>query len=366
MNRLFVVWACALLVSGCTALGGGALKAQQLQKLQTELDVIAKAGESAARSGYVLKVRSGGEWVYRQQAGLASTAKEEAISEETVFELASLSKVFTAVAVMQLQEQGLIELDTPLAQYLPGLPQAWQELTVHHLLSHQSGLPDLINRWPRQRLDGFAFQDLMVYFSTHAELEFKPGSKGQYSNTNYVLLAELVSQVSGKDFGEYLRCHVFVPAGMVSSTVSVRSSQALSQALPYGNEVKPNDIDYVLLGAINQKSSVLDLEHFMDALLQNKLLQQATLDRMMKPHVQFDDGKRYGYGWYIGRLGGWAALSTELPAAGVGHSGRLGAYRSALYFNRERDFQLIMLSNGGIRTEKLLVDFLQKTREFLE
>jgi CubicO group peptidase (beta-lactamase class C family) len=253
-----------------------------------------------------------------------------------------------------------------LAQYLPGLPQAWQELTVHHLLSHQSGLPDLINRWPRQRLDGFAFQDLMVYFSTHAELEFKPGSKGQYSNTNYVLLAELVSQVSGKDFGEYLRCHVFEPAGMVSSSVSVRSSQALSQALPYGNEVKPNDIDYVLLGAINQKSSVLDLEHFMDALLQNKLLQQATLDRMMKPHVQFDDGKRYGYGWYIGRLGGWAALSTELPAAGVGHSGRLGAYRSALYFNRERDFQLIMLSNGGIRTEKLLVDFLQKTREFLE
>jgi CubicO group peptidase (beta-lactamase class C family) len=367
MMRWAALWICAVWLSGCAHGVGPARTAERLQQLQTELAQIDQGDRGDARSGYVLKVRAHGELVFSQQVGLAALATQEPIHDETAFELASLSKIFTAVAVMQLQEQGWLALDQALSHYLPGLPQAWQGITVHHLLSHQSGLPDLINQWPRRPVGAVVFEDMMAHFRQHPQLEFEPASQAAYSNTNYILLAELVARVSGEDFGAYLRRHVFEPANMTSSAVSTASPKAAEKmALPYASAGKTHDMDFAVLGAINQKSTLLDLENFLQALLQHKLLRPQTLDVMLKPHAVFADGKRYGYGWYIGRLGGWAAMSTSLPAAGVGHTGRMGAYRTALYFNRERQFQLIMLSNGGLWTEKLLVNFLQTTRDLLE
>lgn len=367
MMRMAALWVCVVWLTGCAHGLGPEQTAERQQQLQSELDKIAQSEIGDARSGYVLKVRAHGELVYSQQVGLAALTPNESIHDQTVFELASISKIFTAVAVMQLKEQGWLDLDQALSHYLPSLPQEWQGITVHHLLSHQSGLPDLINQWPRWQLDGADFEDMMTHFRQNPHLDFEPASQAAYSNTNYILLAELVARVSGDDFGHYLRRHVFEPAGMSLSSVSAASPKAgEKKALPYGMPGKTHGIDYAFIGAINQKSAIQDLENFLEALLQNKLIKPQTLDLMRKPHAIFADGKRYGYGWYIGRLGGWAAMSTTLPAAGVGHTGRLGAYRTALYFNHERQFQLIMLSNGGYWTEKLLVNFLQKTRDLLE
>lgn len=367
MIRLPALLCCLAWLTGCAHLASDVFQIQRLQQLQSELALISKTGDSPVPSGYVLKVHAQGRLVYSHQVGFASTDMAELIHEETVFELASLSKIFTAVAVMQLQEQGLLDLDQDLNRYLPDLSKAWQGLTVHHLLSHQSGLPDLINRWPRKRLDKMGFEALKAHFLQEPKLQFVPGSQASYSNTNYIFLAELVARVSGKDFGQYLQTHVFEPAGMASSSVfSPWHRPDVRQALSYAQDTKIHGIDYAVLGAINQKSSIKDLDRFLQALLQNKLIRAETLDHMMKPHAVFEDGKRYGYGWFIGQLGGWSAISTTVPAAGVGHTGRLGAYRTAMYFNRERQFQLLMLSNGGQRTEKLMVEFLQKTRDLLE
>lgn len=364
MIRLLVGGGAALLLSGCMSFGGGVL---QLQKLRADLDEIAKSVARTARSGYVLKVHSRGELVYSQKVGQASVLHDEWIDDQTKFELASLSKIFTAVAVLQLHEQGLLALNQDLKDYLPELPAEWQGMTPHHLLSHQSGLPDLLNQWPRQRLDGLDGAAVLAHFRQQPLLEFAPGTHAAYSNTNYILLAELVTRVSGMDFGDYLQTHVFKPADMTSSQVFTGAPQPGQHvALPYAELGKTRGIDYAVVGAINQKSAMTDLENFVKALLQNKLMQAQTLDLMFTPHSLFADGKRYGYGWYIGSLGGWGPMSSALLAEAVGHTGRLGAYRSVLYFNRARQFQLIMLSNGGPKTEKLLVDFLQKTRDLLE
>lgn len=338
-----------------------------LSGLKSALHDMAKANPASELSGYALRVFARGQRVYSHDAGYAGAGFASRIQENTVFELASLSKIFTALAVMQLQERGLINLHSPVKQYLQGLPQAWHSMTVHHLLTHQSGLPDVMNLWSRRRINGLDFQVLMAYFEQNTRLQFEPGTRAAYSNTNYIFLAELIAQVSGQDFEDYLKRHVFEPAGMLSSSVKPdRSMPAAQQTLPYAEPARMHEGEYALLGAINQKSSVKDLENFLTALLQHKLVRADTLDAMMVPYVVFEDGKRYGYGWYIGQLGGWAAMSSTEPAAGVGHTGRLGAYRSAVYFNRKRDFQFIMLSNGGVRTEKLLVDFLGKTRAALE
>jgi CubicO group peptidase (beta-lactamase class C family) len=367
MIRWVSLWLSAVMLAGCASgqLPWGATR--QLQELQADLAQIAKAAESPLPSGYVIKVHVQGKQVFSRHVDLASAEMGQSIHDETVFELASLSKIFTALAVMQLHEQGRLAMDQPLGRYLSDLPETWSGLTTHQLLSHQSGLPDLLNLWPRKRLDGLDFGAVLAHFRNSPALLFSPGTQAAYSNTNYMLLAHLVSQVSGLDFGEYLQRHVFEPAGMTSSSVLDAWPHWVGQlALPYALEDKVHGIDYELMGAIGQKGSMRDLEHFMQALWQHKLVQAQTLDLMMKPHAEFSDGKRYGYGWFIGRLGGWAGLSGSLPAHAVGHTGRLGAFRTALYFNRERRFQLIMLSNGGPRTEKLLTLFLQTTRDRLE
>lgn len=363
---------CACWCAGCSFQSAAVLKEDAWHLLQQELAEMAELAVAtdghAEPAGFILKVRAGGKTIFSHKTGLASADPVALIDEDTVFELASLSKVFTALAVMQLQEQGLLALDQDLGFYVPGLPKSWRGLTVHHLLSHQSGLPDLLNHFPRSRLDGMDVEGLKAYFMAQPTLLFRPGTEAVYSNTNYIFLAELVANISGKNFAQYLHTHVFEPAGMASSSVlaPVLRDVPNRPALPFAKNSKIHGIDYAMLGAINQKSSIQDLENFLEALLSHRLVQRKTLEHMLTPHVVFQDGKRYGYGWYIGQLGGWLAMSTQLPAAGAGHSGRLGAYRTALYFNRARDFQLIMLSNGGARTEKWLVNFLKKTRDRLE
>lgn len=367
MTRWVSLWLSTVMLAGCASGPPPWGASRQLQALQADLAQIAQDAQSPSPSGYVIKVHVQGEQVFSRHEGLASAEMGESIHDETVFELASLSKIFTALAVMQLHEKGDLALDQPLSRYMSDLPETWAELNAHQLLSHQSGLPDLLNLWPHKRLDGVDFGAVLAHFRQSPALLFSPGTQAAYSNTNYMLLAHLVSQVSGLDFGEYLQRHVFEPADMASSSVlDAWPRWQGQQALPDAKQGKVHGIDYALMGAIGQKSSMRDLEQFMQALWQNKLVQAQSLDLMMRPHAEFADGKRYGYGWYIGRLGGWAGLSGSLPAQAVGHTGRLGAFRTALYFNRERRFQLIMLSNGGPRTERLLTQFLKTTRDRLE
>jgi D-alanyl-D-alanine carboxypeptidase len=335
--------------------------------LKKALAQIAASVDLSESAGYALRISSRGQMLFAKDAGLASSDGHMPIDGQTIFELASLSKSFTALAVMQLQEQGLIDLELSLSRYLPDMPKAWEAISVHHLLSHQSGVPDWLNRWPRSRLHEMDFRALMQQLAEQPQLDFEPGSQAVYSNTNYVLLAQLVEEVSGLAFADYLQEHVFGPADMSASSVLVLApEQLIQQALSYAEAGKIHGIDYALVGAISQKSPMQDLQNFMKALLSHRLIKSETLDLMMTPHAVLEDGKRYGYGWYIGQFGGWASMTTTGPAAGVGHTGRLGAYRSALYFNRPRDFQFIMLSNGGAFTEMLLVRFLKKTRDALE
>lgn len=370
MGRRWPLWAALVMLVGLSACAGvpkWQADAQRLAALKTALSQAADAVDVSDAAGYTVRVHAQGQLLFAKDAGLASLDLRLPIDDQTVFELASLSKSFTAVAVMQLQERGLIELEQALSHYLPDVPKDWGAITVHQLLSHQSGLPDALNQGPRSRLHALDFKALMQYVGASLQLDFEPGSQAAYSNLNYMVLAQLVQEVSGQSFADYLKTHVFEPAGMQSSSILYFAPERLmQQALSYGEVVQIHGIDYALTGAISQKSSMQDLEHFMQALLSHRLLRAETLDLMMTPHALFEDGKRYGYGWYIGQLGGWAALSTKVPAAGAGHTGRLGAYRTALYFNRQRDFQFIMLSNGGASTEVLLADFLKMTRDALE
>ncbi len=168
--------------------------------------------------GMAILVIKDGEVTYKNAKGMANKHTGLFITSDTGFRLASVSKTFTAIAIMQLYEQQLLTVEESIITFLPELPSSWQGITIHHLLSHQSGIPDYLNdlgidSWP----DGVTNKDVLEYFSANDSLEFVPGTKGEYSNTGYLLLAEIVSRVTGVRFAVYMENNLFHPLGMKDS-----------------------------------------------------------------------------------------------------------------------------------------------------
>jgi len=197
--------------------------------------------------GISIVVRKDGDVVYRGNRGAANKLTETTITNDTGFVLASVSKPFTAVAILQLYEQGLLTLDDKLITYIPELSNTWEDITIHHLLSHQSGIPDLLNGdlLSPQEKDGLTNQGVIDFLANNANLEFPPGAKGEYSNTGFMLLAEIVARVAGISFGKYMETYIFSPAGMVNSYITdekaaIRESDAINFAdrdTYFGNKV---------------------------------------------------------------------------------------------------------------------------------
>jgi CubicO group peptidase (beta-lactamase class C family)/ABC-type transport system involved in multi-copper enzyme maturation permease subunit len=254
--------------------------------------------------------------------GLADRQSGTPITPDTIFPLASISKQFTALAIMQLEEAGLLRVDDPLAKYYPEYPRS-DEITLHHMLTHSSGLPN------GTRL-----------FLPHA-LEFDPGTQASYSNLNYILLGHIVEQVSGQPLGDYLQGHVFGPLGMRNSgfdPASVADKPNVAQGHVRGKD-GPEAFAYPSLehagGAGALYGSAADLYRWDRALYTEELVSQATVARIFFPHYPYDENYT-GYGWVVGE---W----NERPV--VMHGGFLDGATGMIVRFLEDDAAVIVLSN---------------------
>jgi D-alanyl-D-alanine carboxypeptidase len=261
------------------------------------------------RQGRVILVRS---------YGLADVELSVPITPNSVFKLASVTKPFTATAIMMLVEEGKISLDDRIAEYLPKLPFQWNKVTVRQALSHTSGLADYLqapgwswrNSW---RLD--LTPDEFIDLTSAAPILFNPGEGIKYSNTGYYLLGMLIEKVSGKAYGEFLHERIFQPlrmtatrrdsAGIVPNRVSgyIFRNGALQNA-----EYTSETWAYSEGGIISTAS---DLAKWEAALYTEKLVKRSSLKQMWTP-TKLNDGRAgiigdngagkpnyYGLGWYI-------------------------------------------------------------------
>jgi len=156
--------------------------------------------------------------VVRKSYGLANIEDQIAISSDTPFYLASVSKQFTAMAVMILGEKGLLTYDEKLSTYLPDTPNEWKKITVHYLLTHQSGIPNYAN------LPGFSIEqvtntDVLEKLIENRVLNFTPGERFSYSNSGYIALSHIIESVSGQSLGSFLKEEIFDPLEMTNSIV---------------------------------------------------------------------------------------------------------------------------------------------------
>ena len=303
--------------------------------LSKTIDTYLEANQDDNSPGFSIIIRKDGVVVYSGNRGVANKLTATTITNDTGFRLGSVSKSFTAIAVMQLFEQGLLNLDDKLLSYIPELSTSWQDITIHHLLSHQSGIPDFLND-PMDNLQkiGLTNQGLISFLADNSELEFTPGSEGDYSNTGHVLLAEIVSRISGISFSEYMNAFIFEPLGMNNSYINnenltIRDGDAIN----FADRDTYFGIQLFTYGTMAQVSSANDLSLFAQAMMNDELITEETYTLMRQPHTTFKSGATYGYGTNSGSV--------------FSHNGNWDGFRTTIQFNTLTTFELILLSNGG-------------------
>jgi CubicO group peptidase (beta-lactamase class C family) len=284
--------------------------------------------------------------IYQYVYGFSDLKEKKKITSETPFQLASVSKQFTAMAVMILKEQGKIGYDEPVQKYLPGFP--YREVTVRHLLNHTSGLPNYM--WLIEEFTDTALaevtNDYMLKMLSDEDLglNFTPGTRFDYSNTGYAVLASLVEKVSGESFSEFLEKHIFIPLGMKNSFVCASAdSKQDSIRVPgyrrrYGRftEYEESTQDGIL-GDKGIYSSIYDLYIWDNALNLNLLVKKSTIQEAYSPgRLKNNRQIPYGFGF---------RLKDEGYDHVVYHHGRWNGFRTAFVKYLPENTTFIILNN---------------------
>jgi CubicO group peptidase (beta-lactamase class C family) len=297
-------------------------------QLVSRVDRYMNAEVSAGRfSGAVLIARDG-RVILSKGYGMASLELNVHNTPQMKFRLGSLSKQFTAMAVMILQERGRLKVQDAVCAYVPECPEAWREVTIHQLLTHTSGIPDLLS-FPD-------FQQTMALPSTvektvarfkHKPLDFKPGEKFKYSNSGYVLLGHIIERASGQSYEAFLKANIFEPLKMASSGSDHNDLLITNRASGYTRRgaavVNAPYIDMSIpTGGGSLYSTVEDLFLWDQSLYTEKLVSKSSLDAMFKPYAVADWGDGVAYGWftgkdkaghgYMGFLGGINGFATQI------------------------------------------------------
>lgn len=228
----------------------------------------------------------------------------------TKFRIASLGKQFTAACILLLQERGRLNVHDPISRYLPGLPAAWQAITVHQLLTHTSGIYNYTSspEFPKIRRTGATPQQ-MIELVTDKPLDFTPGTNWSYSNTGYILLGMIIQKVSNQSYADFLKTNIFDPLGMSESGYDTATSIIKERASGYdvidGHLANADFIDMrIPFSAGGIYSTVEDMYRWNEALAENgKLLSRDSLKQMFTEFPEaVHEGQHYGYGVVISRL----------------------------------------------------------------
>jgi D-alanyl-D-alanine carboxypeptidase len=293
-----------------------------------------------AGSGFGIVVIHDGAVAFARGWGMANIETGVPFSPQTPSNAGSLTRQFTALAVLMLYERGMLELNTPIRSLLPELPAAWSAVTVHHLLTHQSGIPDYvaITGDAPADLDGLTNQAVLDLVLQNPTLDFPPGTSASYSNTGYVLLAMIVERLTGMTFADFLDANVFQPLGMTATFVGDGSAVYPSNtARPYDEHNRLYDYSIHTYGDGGIYMTLDDYAKWDAALYTDALVRQSTLELAFTGYTGGEND--FGYGWMVGRERGQKSLR---------HGGFLPGYLNYVFRVPGKRFTYLFLSNGGV------------------
>jgi CubicO group peptidase (beta-lactamase class C family) len=323
MQRFFL----CLLVSAVAGLAQDTARMSDVVKAQS-------AGDRFMGSVLVAK---DGTTVFEQSSGWANIEWKIPNTAVTKFRLGSMTKQFTAAAILLLEEQGKLKVEDPLSKFIPSAPEAWKSVTLYHLLTHTSGVPSFtdLSEYGTWKLSPENPAQMMAHIRDKP-LDFTPGEKFKYSNSGYVLLGWVVELASGQSYETFLREHVFRPLGMNDSGYDSNTAVIPQRASGYvpgpsGLTNAPYIDMHVPGGAGALYSTTADLLRWTQGLFGGKLLSAASLEKMTTPFKS-----SYAFGLVVSTVKGHKVIS---------HEGGIEGFNTQLTYYPESKVTVVVLAN---------------------
>lgn len=326
--------------------------AERIDQFMTDL-------ETQGFSGALLIAKKG-QVILSKGYGYANREQKNIFNSRAVVDIGSLTKQFTAAAILKLEMMGKLSVNDPIGKYFPDIPVDKKRITLHHLLTHSAGLPGAFGRDYAE----YSAEDLLKQFSEYP-LKTEPGEKYKYSNVGFSLLAIIVEKVSGKSYDEFTVKNLFEPAGMFNTGYVLPKWHEENFSLGYsGEEVfgvprhKKWDVDgpyWHLRGNGGTLSTAENMYKWHLALKGNKILSAVAKKKMFTPHIDEGYGASfYGYGWVVMKT----SWGTEL----ITHNGGNGYFANDFYRFTDDDVMMFVTSNNGemsaIQYSKNILDII--------
>ena len=347
VSILMVIGGCSPQLKALNVVPKPEIETVELESLEVVSEIISSNYEPLAESldAYLLDqsfngvtlVASGDEIILLKAYGLAQVNEQEEMTVDHQFQIASVSKSFVAVSILQLVEAGKLTLDQTIDKYFPDMPNA-ELITIHQLLTHTSGLysgDDLTNYSQVTTVDEIiapAFKSSNLYYE-------EPGTYSIYSNLGYDVLGAIIEQVSGQTYADYIEEHVLIPAGMTQSGLNMEGLVLENMATAYNGNISEGDEAKVLHPSFGYSSgglhsTAMDLYKYDRALHSNLLISQESYDLMTQESSKVGT-KSYGYGWYV---------NTGVEDT-VSHPGNLIGWHSMFLRHQDDKVTVILLTN---------------------
>jgi len=346
MFKLSAVVATALLLSntGLAQAEKPALRASAAQPLAASLDALLAPQFKPDEPGATVIVVKDGKTVLRKAYGLADTAGKTPMTPHTVLRLGSITKQFTAVAILMLADEGKLQLDDPITRFFPDYPMQGKVITIEHLLTHSSGIVSYTGKpgFGKTMTQNIGVARMIEGFRNDP-LEFEPGTQYRYNNSGYFLLGAIIEKVSGQPYARFVEQRIFTPLGMNDTAHEgferSRAPHAAGHSRTddgFGASAPLSMSQPYAAGAL--VSTVDDLARWDAAIAAGKLLTPASWKKAFTAY-QLAPGKsaNYGYGWHVGTLRG-------VPM--IDHGGGINGFRSYALRLPEQKVFVAVLANA--------------------
>jgi len=312
------------------------------QNLTSKIDALLESQFRANQPGATALVSKNGKIIYRKAFGNANLELSVPMTPENVFQIGSMTKQFTAVSILILLEEGKLSLEDDITKYIPNYPTHNKRITIHHLLTHTSGIKSYTSM---RSLREIARKDLepieLIDFFKNEPMNFIPGQAYKYNNSGYIILGYIIEKISGITYAEFVDKNIFKKISMSSSLYGNKTTVIKNRAYGYQKRGAYKNAMYISLNlpyaAGSIMSTVDDLLKWQQAISNNTLLKLETIKKAFKNYTLTNGTKiNYGYGWNINNINGTPTIE---------HGGSIFGFKSMGVYIPSEDVYVIILSN---------------------
>lgn len=275
------------------------------------------------------------------------------LTKETPFYIASLTKPITAIAILLIEEKGLLSLDDNAAKFTDNLPSYAHNITIKQLLNHTSGIKDYENIATKK---GLTNDDVIQWLHSQDELEFESGTKFQYSNSGYIILSSIIENISKMSYAQFVQENIFNPLQMQHTRVYELNTVIPNRAIGYNKNKELDDYSILTTGDGGIYSTAEDLYKLDKALRTDQLFSEKNTKRLYQtPILEGGSNSEYGLGWFIEKADGMMIAQ---------HTGGLAGFRSLFWRDLKNGSTIIALTNQGDAFP--ILDFLNEIKRTLK